>query len=76
MKLLPSTVGVFAKARSSLASTTLDPIWEELFPAEQARIVRLLVSDVVVHPDGLQIQLRADGLESLALELRKDDIPV
>ena len=40
----------------------LDPLWEELFPAEQARIVQLLVQRVDVKPDGLELQLRTQGL--------------
>jgi hypothetical protein len=39
-----------------------DALWDELFPAEQARIVRLLVERVDVRPDGLTIRLRAEGL--------------
>ena len=30
----------------------LDPLWDELFPAEQARIVQLLVERVDVRADG------------------------
>ena len=40
----------------------LDPLWNELFPAEQARIVRTLVDRVVVGPEGADIRLRAEGL--------------
>ena len=46
-----------------------DPLWDELFPAEQARIVQLLVERVDVEVDGLQIRLRADGLAHLYEEL-------
>ena len=28
----------------------LDPLWDELFPAEQARIIRLLVERVEIGP--------------------------
>ena len=45
-------------------------LWDELFPAEQARIVRLLIEHVTVHPDGVQIDLRADGLYTLLDEWR------
>ena len=45
-------------------------LWDELFPAEQARIVRLLVERVELAPDGLQIRLRAEGLHTLVEELR------
>ncbi len=36
----------------------LDPVWDELFPAEQARIVQLLVHRVDVDPAGLDIHLQ------------------
>jgi len=55
------------------ALSSLDPVWEELFPAEQERIVQLLVRRVDVGPDGLDLELRAEGLESLALELRSQE---
>lgn len=47
-----------------------DALWDELFPAEQARIVRLLVERVEVHSDGIDITLRTVGLVSLVAELR------
>jgi site-specific DNA recombinase len=46
-----------------------DPLWDELFPAEQARIVQLLVERVDVSPDGVDIHLRTEGLANLATEL-------
>jgi site-specific DNA recombinase len=48
----------------------LDPLWDELFPAEQARIVQLLVERVEVHRDRLDVRLRTAGLTKLAGELR------
>ncbi len=48
----------------------LEPLWDELFPAEQARIVRLLVERVEVGPDGADIRLRVEGLASLMRDLR------
>lgn len=48
----------------------LDPMWDELFPAEQARIVQLLVERVDVKVDGIAIRLRTGGLTSLLGELR------
>jgi DNA invertase Pin-like site-specific DNA recombinase len=47
----------------------LDPLWGELFPAEQARIIRALVERVVVGLDGADIRLRLDGLGALAHDL-------
>ena len=48
----------------------LDPLWDELFPAEQARIVQLLVERVDVSPDGADIRLRTEGLTNLVTDLR------
>ncbi len=47
----------------------LDPLWEHLFPAEQARIVRSLVERVVIGPAGTDIRLRLDGLGGLVRDL-------
>lgn len=44
-------------------------LWEVLFPAERARIVRLLVARVTAGPDGLAIDLRHQGLGDLARDL-------
>src|SRR5512132_1802482 len=45
-------------------------LWDELFPAEQARIVRLLIERIDLAPDGMKVRLRADGLQTLVEELR------
>ena len=50
----------------------LDPLWDELFPAEQARIVRALVERVEVGPAGADIRLRVAGLTSLVRDLGAD----
>ncbi|MCE5314050.1 MAG: recombinase family protein [Armatimonadota bacterium] len=56
------------------ALNKLDPIWEELFPAEQMRVVQLLVEGVTVNCDGLDVRIRTDGLHSLVSELKGMDI--
>jgi DNA invertase Pin-like site-specific DNA recombinase len=48
----------------------LDPLWDELFPAEQARVVQLLVERVYISTDGADIRLRAEGLTNLVADLR------
>ena len=48
----------------------MDPLWDELFPAEQSRVLQLLVERVDVHPHGLDIKLRVDGLDTLVSEIR------
>ena len=57
-----------AKVRAALQQ--LDPLWDELFPAEQARVVALLVERVDIGPEGLTVRLRVDGLTGLANELQ------
>jgi hypothetical protein len=49
----------------------LGTVWNELFPAEQARIVQLLVERVDVQEDALEVRVRAAGLASLVTELRQ-----
>ena len=56
-----------AEVREALEG--LDPLWDELFPAEQARIVQLLVERVDVGRDGVDIRLRVDGLARMVREL-------
>jgi site-specific DNA recombinase len=46
-------------------------VWSELFPAEQARIVQLLVERVDVREDALEVRIRAEGIASLIGELRE-----
>lgn len=58
------------EAQVTVAMTRLDAIWDELFPGEQQRIVRLLVEKVIVSPQNIEVRLRASGIEELALELR------
>ncbi len=52
-----------------VALDRLDPLWDELFPAEQARIVQLLVARVEVSRDGVDIRLRVDGIADLVRDL-------
>jgi hypothetical protein len=47
----------------------VEPLWEELFPAERSRIVRLLVDRVDIRADGAAVRLRLDGLGSLVRDL-------
>jgi site-specific DNA recombinase len=45
-------------------------VWNELLPAEQARILQLLLARVVVRLDGLEISLRVEGIASVVEDLR------
>ena len=52
------------------ALTEFTSPWKELFPAEQTRLINLLIARIEIKPDGLDINLRIEGLASLARELR------
>jgi hypothetical protein len=67
-------MGAMSEADVHEALNRLDPLWDELFPAEQARIVQLLVERVEVQPDRLNVRLRTAGLTKLVAELREPTI--
>jgi site-specific DNA recombinase len=46
-------------------------VWSELFPAEKARIVQLLVERVDLQEEAIEMRIRAEGLASLVGELRQ-----
>jgi site-specific DNA recombinase len=52
-----------------LAMERIEPLWDELFPAERTRIVRLLVERVDVRAEGAAVRLRLDGLGGLVRDL-------
>ena len=72
-------VGTWRTARTSASEVTehevlralerIEPLWDELFHAERARIVRLLVDRVDVRADGAAVRLRLDGLGNLVRDL-------
>jgi site-specific DNA recombinase len=53
----------------------LEPVWDELYPAEQARILRLLFERIDVAPDGISVTLHAGGIRSLVAELADHETP-
>ncbi len=48
----------------------LDSVWDELFPIEQARLLQLMVKQVIVSENGIDVQMHADGMYSLMAELQ------
>jgi site-specific DNA recombinase len=60
------------EVREALAR--LDPLWGELFPAEQARIIQLLVERVDIALDSMNVRLRTSGLTKLVSELRERSV--
>jgi len=55
------------EVRAALAA--LDPLWTELFPAEQARIIQLLIGRVDIGTDGLKLRFRDKGLAQMVAEV-------
>ncbi len=72
-KLMTATDATVNEAKVCTSMLRIDMIWDQLFPAEQDRIVRLLIKKVVVTPDTMELQFRANGLERLAAELKLPD---
>ncbi len=56
------------KVREELES--FEALWSGLFPAEQARIIQLLVERVDVHEEGANVTLKVEGLTTLFSELQ------
>jgi len=57
--------------RDALAG--FNPVWDQLFPRERERILRLLIEKITYHPDArdVDIELRACGIQVLAAEARE-----
>jgi DNA invertase Pin-like site-specific DNA recombinase len=53
------------------ALTDLFPVWNELFPKEQERLIGLMLDSVVVYPDAVDLRLRASGLSGLVRALNQ-----
>ena len=73
-------VATWLAARKAIAGITerevaqelrrFDELWNELFPAEQATVVQLLVQRVDVSEVGADITLKIDGLSTVLQDLR------
>jgi site-specific DNA recombinase len=48
---------------------SLSPIWEELFPLEQNRLLNLLIDRIDMTEEGADLILRVDGIDALVHEL-------
>ena len=58
------------EAQITVIMTRLDLVWDQLFPAEQSRIVRLLVEKVVVSPTNIELRLHANGIGQIIREMQ------
>lgn len=55
------------EAQVTVALNNIDNVWEQLFPDEQSRIIKLMVEKIIVKPDNIDIRLWENGIERLAL---------
>jgi DNA invertase Pin-like site-specific DNA recombinase len=69
------TIKGLTESEVRTALKAFDPVWNELFPAEQARIIELLVERVDVRTDRVDIKLRIAGITSLVGELTSQPAP-
>jgi hypothetical protein len=44
---------------------SIDPVWDELFPSEQANIIRTLIDRIIIRPQGISINWKDQGLNNL-----------
>ena len=53
---------------------SIETVWDSLFPAEQSRIVHLLVDRVTISPTGIQIDMKALGTKQLVHAVMADPL--
>ena len=61
--------GVASEADAIAALHEFTALWSQLFPAEQARIIQLLVRRVTVTAAGLEVDIRREGIASVIREM-------
>jgi site-specific DNA recombinase len=44
-------------------------VWNEMYPEEKNRLVRLLIKQTVVTETGLDLEIRTDGVKTLREEM-------
>jgi site-specific DNA recombinase len=53
----------------SEAFSNVETFWEDLFPVERNRLIRLLVEKVEIRETGIDMELKTNGLTTLITEL-------
>ena len=49
---------------------SIEAVWDHLYHKEQARLLQLFVERVRVEPEGIHIDIRTNGINSLVLDLK------
>ena len=58
-----------AEREVSEAFQSVETFWEDLFPLERNRLIRLLVEKVELRETGIDMELKTEGMTSLIIEL-------
>ena len=53
---------------SITALQNIEQVWDHLFPAEQARIIQVLIERITIRKDGISIKWHAKGMPKLLRE--------
>ena len=61
--------GGASEAEAIAALHEFSALWSQLFPAEQARIIHLLVRRITVTTAGLEVDIRREGIASVIREM-------
>jgi hypothetical protein len=67
--VLKKEKGAASEADAIAASHEFKTLWSQLFPAEQARIIQLLVRRVTVTAAGLEVDIRREGIAGVVREM-------
>ena len=49
---------------------SIEAVWDHLYHKEQARLLQLFVEKIRVEPEGVHIDLRTNGINSLVIDLK------
>jgi len=66
---LKTEKGAISEADAISALHEFTELWAQLFPAEQARIIQLLVRRVTVTAVGLEVDIRREGVTGVIREM-------
>lgn len=67
--VLKKEQGAVSEADAIAALHEFSALWAQLFPAEQARIIQLLVRRVTVTAAGLEVDIRREGIAGVVREM-------
>lgn len=49
---------------------SIEAVWDHLYQKERARLLQLFIEKIRVEPEGVHIDMRTNGINSLVLDLK------